>query len=928
MTAVAKLSMIVASAAAIFFFGTFAFGANASAATVVKPATCDAAITEVNQSLILVAKRRIQVRAAKKGGAKKVKRAKRNLKKAQARANAARSAIKSLCLSSSGVSAQDAKCLLSIDSLAKSIDLKFTRTLRYKNIKVKGKSAKAKKLAAKRKRAMRTQLKRLDDQIKALTQSFQKACGGTHGDDGNGGGGGGGADTTPPGAVTITGPEGPTNDPTPTVDITTPENGGHIECRIDGGPWFTVTSPWTLPALADGVHTITCRYVDAAGNAGAETSITITIDTTAPGAPTVNGPNGPTNDTTPGFNLGGAGDGEHYECKVDDGEWIVVNGALFVTSELSEGTHTITCRIVDEAGNAGPGTSVTVTIDSSAPGAVTIDGPSGPTNDTTPTVELSSNETGGHFECRVDGGEWQTVPSTWTLPALTEGDHIVTCRYVDGAGNAGPESSITITIDTTPPGPVTVDGPDGPTNDTTPSFIVSGGGSDVTGYQCRVDGGSWVTVTSVFTTGVLTEGDHTVVCRAVDAAGNAGPGTSTSVQIDTTAPGAPTVNGPSGLTGDSTPTYAISGGGSDVAGYQCRVDGGAFAAVTSPWTTASLTDGAHTVACRAIDEAGNTGASTSVGVTVDTTAPGAVTITGPSGTITDDTPTYNLSGAGAGDHYECKINGGSFATVTSPWTTSALGQGANTVTCRVVDAAGNAGASSSVSLSVDSIGPAVTIADGAPRWDGTHAFSLGSSEAGTTFKCKIDGGGFATVSASWTTGVLTTGSHTVACYGTDAAGNTGATVSKSFGVFKDPYSVSKSGGFQWGLGCTLSNFLNAVLGCPDNGLAITIPANPNGLTGDYVADISAAIDNLTAGLGIGSKYTMYIVVDGVSVASDSKTVGFDILGLCGADLAAAKNNLTLPAGSAHTIQLTLKTSALISVFPSVHSSSLSVSIHH
>lgn len=931
MNTVAKLVMIVASAVAIYLFSMFAFGTNASAATVAKPATCDAAISEVNKSLVLVAKRRIQVRSAKKGGAKKVKRAKRNLKKAQTRAAAARASIKSLCLGSNGVSAQDSKCMLSIDTLAKAIDLKFTRSLRYKSVKVKGKSKKAKKLAAKRKRAMRTQLKRLDNEIKSLTQSFQKTCGdkGSNGNNGNGGGGGdaGGSDTTPPGAVIVSGPEGPTNDPTPTVDITTPENGGHIECRIDGGDWFTVTSPWTLPALSDGVHTITCRYVDAAGNAGEQTTITITVDTTAPGAPTISGPSGPTSDTTPGFNLGGAGEGEHYECRIDGGEW-VETGALFVTSELSEGVHTITCRIVDAAGNVGAETSVTVTIDTSAPGSVTISGPAGPTNDTTPTLELTSNESGGHFECRIDGGDWQTVPASWTLPQLSEGTHTITCRYVDGAGNAGPESSITVVIDTTAPGPVTVDGPDGSTNDTTPSFVVSGGGDDVAGYECKVDGGEWVAVEALFTAGPLGEGDHTVVCRAVDAAGNAGPGTTTSVTIDTTAPTAPTVSGPNGLTNDSTPSYAISGGGSDVAGYQCKVDSGAFASVTSPYTTSTLADGAHTIVCRAVDEAGNAGATSSVNVTVDTVAPGAVSINGPTGTITDSTPTYTLSGAAAGDSYQCKVNGGSFANVTSPYTTPALGEGANSVSCRVVDAAGNAGTASSVSVNVDSIGPAITIADGAPRWDGTHAFTLGSSETGTTFKCKIDGGSYATVGANWVSSALSTGSHSVTCYGTDAAGNSGATVTKSFGVFKDPYTVSKNGGFQWGLGCTLSNFLNSLLGCPDNGLTITIPANPNGLTGNYVADLSGAIDNLTAGLSLGSKYTMYIVVDGVAVASDSKTVGFDILGLCGADLAAAKTNLTLSAGSPHTVQLTLKTSALISVFPSVRSSSLSVSIHH
>ncbi len=396
---------------------------------------------------------------------------------------------------------------------------------------------------------------------------------------------------------------------------------------------------------------------------------------------------------------------------------------------------------------------------------------------------------------------------------------------------------------------------------------------------------------------------------------------------DTTPPGAVVIVGPTSPTSDNTPTIEVIApetGGT----IQCRIDGGDWQAVTSPWVTPELADGDHTITCRYVDAAGNPGPETSITITIDTTAPGAVTISGPSGPTGDNTPTIGLSGAGDGEHYECKIDGGEYQTVDASFTTPALTDGTHTITCRIVDAAGNAGPESSSSVTIDTVGPVVTVADGTPKWDGTHSFALSSSEPGVTFQCKIDGGTYATVAASFTTAVLSNGTHTITCRATDAAGNTGATTAKDFGVFKDPTTLTKSGGFQWGLGCTYGSTLNQLLGCPDVGLTLTIPANPNGLTGNYLADVSGYINRINSLFGTYTKYTMSITVDGVAVATDDATIWFNICGLAPVDLSASKTNLSLSAASSHTITIRLKTSVAIDLLPSVKSSGLTVSIHH
>lgn len=622
---------------------------------------CNAAVARLNKSLVLIAKRRIQARNAKRRGESALRRAKRNLRRALKHGAAVRAAVQAGCRGDGSVSSLDAKCSLAIDRLAYTIDLRYTRTLRYKRVKVRGKKGKARARALKRKRAMKTALKRFDDRVRAESELVAKDCGGGPGDGSGGGpnGGGGGSN----GGGGLTGGQGP--------------NGG------------------------------------GSGGGGSNG-----------GGPT--GDQGPTSGEGPTGPTGGEG---------------------------PTGDH-------DPTGGEGPtGGSGGSPADTTPPGAVVIIGPDGPTHDNTPSVELIEPETGGTTFCNIDGETgWVAVTSPWTLPQLADGVRVVTCHYVDAAGNIGPDSSIAITVDTTPPG--------------------------------------------------------------------------------------------------------------------------------------------------------------------------AIVITGPSGTINDDTPQIGLSGGEGSGHYECRIDGGAWFTVTSPFTLPPLADGTHTVTCRFVDAAGNAGAETVLTFTVDTAGPVVSIADGPAKWNGTHSFSLTANEAVTGFECKLDGGAYATVSATFVTPVLANGSHTVACRATDLAGNIGAASTESFGVFKDPTTVTKTGGFKWGLGCSFSSTLNQLLGCPDAALKIVIPANPNGLTGSYLVDLAGYVNDINSLFGSFTTYKMSITVDGASVATDGATLWLSLCGLTPVDLSASKANISLSADAEHTITIRLKTSAAIDLLPSVGSSGLSVSIHH
>jgi hypothetical protein len=82
--------------------------------------------------------------------------------------------------------------------------------------------------------------------------------------------------------------------------------------------------------------------------------------------------------------------------------------------------------------------SASYATDSTAPDTEITDGPSGTTNDPTPTFSFSSSEAGSTFSCRVDSGAYGPCTSPKTLARLDDGDHTFYVRARDAAGNVDP----------------------------------------------------------------------------------------------------------------------------------------------------------------------------------------------------------------------------------------------------------------------------------------------------------------------------------------------------------------------------------------------------------------------------------------------------------------------------------------------------------
>ena len=292
-------------------------------------------------------------------------------------------------------------------------------------------------------------------------------------------------------------------------------------------------------------------------------------------------------------------------------------------------------------------------MDTAAPQTQVDSGPTGPTNDTTPTFDFSATGGGTSFQCRFDSASFGACsgPGNSHTPAtpLGEGPHTFEVRATDQAGNTDPTpASQSFTVDTAAPQTQVDSGPTGPTNDTTPTFDFSATGG-ATGFECRFDSASFGACSgpgnSHTAATALGDGAHTFEVRARDQAGNTDPTpASQSFTVDTVAPVTSVDAGPSGLTSDSTPTFDFSATGG-ATGFECRFDSASFGACSGPGNShtaaPALGEGPHTFEVRARDQAGNTDQTpASRSFTVDTGAPVApsITDTDPDSPANDNNP--------------------------------------------------------------------------------------------------------------------------------------------------------------------------------------------------------------------------------------------------------------------------------------------------
>lgn len=110
-------------------------------------------------------------------------------------------------------------------------------------------------------------------------------------------------DSRPPETTIVSGPAGPSPDPTPTYTLAADESGAVFMCRFGEATFAPCTSPHTPAPLADATYVFEAFAIDRAGNhdLSAAAGDALTIDTVAPAGPVLTGsdPASPAEHNTP-----------------------------------------------------------------------------------------------------------------------------------------------------------------------------------------------------------------------------------------------------------------------------------------------------------------------------------------------------------------------------------------------------------------------------------------------------------------------------------------------------------------------------------------------------------------------------------------------------------------------------------------------------
>ncbi|HVD41397.1 MAG TPA: right-handed parallel beta-helix repeat-containing protein [Solirubrobacterales bacterium] len=202
--------------------------------------------------------------------------------------------------------------------------------------------------------------------------------------------------------------------------------------------------------------------------------------------------------------------------------------------------------------------------------------------------------------------------------------------------------------------------------------------------------------------------------RSTETSGTSGTRKAPSPGGDATAPETTIFSGPAALTALTSASFGFSSNESGVT-FGCKIDSGRWNRCRAPKAYTGLLTGSHQFAVRATDKAGNvdtTPATWSWTIAVpppppmeeppveetpppveeppaDTTPPDTSIQSGPSGTTTATSAAFAFSTTEAGASFECKLDGGSFASCVSPKSYSGLAVGSHAFSVRAKDVAGN-----------------------------------------------------------------------------------------------------------------------------------------------------------------------------------------------------------------------------------------------
>ncbi|MDQ2982974.1 MAG: Ig-like domain-containing protein, partial [Actinomycetota bacterium] len=484
----------------------------------------------------------------------------------------------------------------------------------------------------------------------------------------------------------------------------------------------------------------------------------------------------------------------------------------------TDGDYTVHVRATDNAGNVETGPSRTVTYDTLDPNTTITANPPALSNSANASFGFTSSEAGGTFECKLDAGAWALCTSPKSYTGLGDGSHTFNVRAIDRAGNVDSSpATYTWTVDNAAP-TVSLDDPGanvrGPIT-LAASASDAGTGVDHVTFEYRPNGGgSWTALGSdssqPYSLGVDTAtdlpGDGLYDLRAVafDGSSNSNASATRTTRVDNTSPAGSLTTPSTGATVGG-PAVSLSATASDVAGsgvanvkFQYRSGIGSWndvatdtsAPYAAAWDTTALSTGAYDLRIVITDIAGNSFSEAPVPVLVDSTPPD-VALADPGSSISD---TVSLSATSIAPDtakivFERRPAGGGAWTqigldTTAPYSTSfnttGVADGLYDLRAVASDAVGNSATDVRPNVRVDNNAPQVvsaTPADGSTVASASSISLTANEPLNGILVAMLDGAPavaptISGATASFATGGLATGPHTLAGRLEDLGGQT------------------------------------------------------------------------------------------------------------------------------------------------------------
>jgi subtilisin family serine protease len=317
-----------------------------------------------------------------------------------------------------------------------------------------------------------------------------------------------------------------------------------VEFYVDGTLLGTGTSAphgvsWNSAAVADGVHTLTAKAYDSAGNVATSFTRLVSTDNTPPDAALTSPAQGAFLRGSVVLEATASDNQTLSRVEFYDGTTLIgtdftsPHGMGWNTAGVTNGVHALTVKAFDSVGNVRTSAGVGVTVDNAAP-TTALSAPA-QNAQLRGTVQVGATASDNLGVTKVEFYAGSTLLGTdttapyavsWDTTTGADGGVTLTARAYDAAGNVTQSASSAVTVNNTAPTVAITS----PSNGATLSWsaTVQASASDNIGVTQVVfyDGG---TVIGTDTTApysvswsllLVSRGSHTLTARAHDAAGN------------------------------------------------------------------------------------------------------------------------------------------------------------------------------------------------------------------------------------------------------------------------------------------------------------------------------------------------------------------------------------------------------------------------